>query len=531
MPRAEGLAGSVEASGMVAGRKMSARVRGCRITLATPLVALFAAGASAQSVPRLLVVRGDETDALTHVRAFDQDLQESVGMATVLYGKGTVTATGSPSLGQWLSTYGTSTGGIKVLDAGGAWSPHPGLPHAAYALAATRDGTVLAAGYSTLSAVGPDGAVSWSVPGIPAVYYQSLAVTPGGHAWLAAGTGLSALLWRVEIATGTLLEETWLAQGDGWFTWYTATDARSWPDGSVWVAQSTPGVEPYLYFGAKVRRSSGGAVLQEVPAGTAGYMSPFNHRFEVDGAGRILTVDVSYSWCWCAPETLLVASDPDTPELPEVLHDFGRDVHGIRLGPTGRDLFAIVEDDPYTSERRLARLNLSTGARSTVPLGGPASGYATWGFPAGDTTGWTWAFSVDPAGDPDGDGAPNRAETGAGSDPYDPDSRPDGPQVGLWFPSDDSLTITLHDPDGVRHPAKGLDLATFVVLADGDTDVAPLLQPYFVDAQPSPDGRTLTFSWAGLPPLTDSKVRVEARVTDRTGAVGRDWQVTPPGDL
>ena len=73
MPRAEGLAGSVEASGMVAGRKMSARVRGCRITLATPLVALFAAGASAQSVPRLLVVRGDETDALTHVRAFDQD--------------------------------------------------------------------------------------------------------------------------------------------------------------------------------------------------------------------------------------------------------------------------------------------------------------------------------------------------------------------------------------------------------------------------------------------------------------------------
>jgi len=418
-----------------------------------------------------------------------------------------------------------------VLDAGGAWSPHPGLPHAAYALAATRDDTVLAAGYALLSAVGRDGAVSWSVPGIPAVYDQSLALAAGGEAWLAAGTGLSALLWRVDASSGSLLEETWLAQGDGWFTWYTATDARAWPDGSVWVAQSTPGSEPYLYFGAKLRRSSGGVVLQEVPAGTAGYMSPYNSRFEVDGAGRILTVDVSYSWCWCAPETRLVAADPDAPGLPELLHDFARDIHGIRLGPTGREVFAIVEDGPYSADRRLARLNLSTGARSTVPLGGPVDGWDSWEFPVGDSTGWTWAFSVDPAGDPDGDGSPNRVETGAGSDPYDPDSRPDGPRVGLWFPTDDSLAITLHDPDGVRHATKGLDLATFVVLADGDTDVAPLLQPYFAGATPAPDGKTLTFTWSGMPPLTGSKVRVEARVMDRTGAVGMDWQVTPPGDL
>ncbi|MBM3985745.1 MAG: hypothetical protein FJ296_08690 [Planctomycetes bacterium] len=68
------------------------------------LVALLAASASTQSVPRLLVVRGDESDLLTHVRAFDRDLQEGVGMATTLYGKGTVRAAFAPPLGQWLAT-------------------------------------------------------------------------------------------------------------------------------------------------------------------------------------------------------------------------------------------------------------------------------------------------------------------------------------------------------------------------------------------------------------------------------------------
>src|SRR5262249_54861430 len=137
--------------------------------------------------------------------------------------------------------------------------------------------------------------------------------------------------------------------------------------------------------------------------------------------------------------------------------------------------------------RRLARLNLETGVQSTVPIPDQPEGYDAYAFPPGDATGWTYASAVDTAGDDDGDGIGNGAECAAGSDPYDPESRPDGPFVGLSFSAEHAVVLTIRDSDGLRDPQKGLDFGSLQLLWNGGQDVLPLLWPYITSITVTPD--------------------------------------------
>jgi hypothetical protein len=69
------------------------------------------------------------------------------------------------------------------------------------------------------------------------------------------------------------------------------------------------------------------------------------------------------------------------------------------------------------------------------------------------------------------------------------------------------------------------------LLAGAHGDVFPLLLPFVTSVQISPDGTSGTIVFGGLPLADGLKLPLEARATDKTGAVGWDWAVTPPGDL
>jgi hypothetical protein len=64
-----------------------------------------------------------------------------------------------------------------------------------------------------------------------------------------------------------------------------------------------------------------------------------------------------------------------------------------------------------------------------------------------------------------------------------------------------------------------------------DGDVFPLLLPFATSFHLSADGSTGTLVFGRLPLAEGLELPLEARATDRTGAVGWDWAVTPPGDL
>ncbi len=150
----------------------------------------------------------------------------------------------------------------------------------------------------------------------------------------------------------------------------------------------------------------------------------------------------------------------------------------------------------------------------------------------GDHTGWVYANVVDQNGDNDGDGASNRTETLAASNPFDPLSRPEGPKVYLSFaPTTNAIVLTYVDPDGLLDPAGGLDLSSLQLLTGAGTNVWAFILPFLTTVDVTSDLTHATATFGLLPLPSDLKIRLEARVTDLTGAEGWDWQVTPPGDL
>ena len=80
-------------------------------------------------------------------------------------------------------------------------------------------------------------------------------------------------------------------------------------------------------------------------------------------------------------------------------------------------------------------------------------------------------------------------------------------------------------------PVGGLDVPTLSVKLGPYGEVFNFLLPFLTFVQFSPDLTEATVVFGALPLASDLKWELEATVADKTGAVGWDWQVTPPGDL
>jgi hypothetical protein len=195
-------------------------------------------------------------------------------------------------------------------------------------------------------------------------------------------------------------------------------------------------------------------------------------------------------------------------------------------GPTGEEMFLTINYS-QPNQRGLARINLVTGVQSSIPK------YPQWFnlyIPYGDPTGWNWARIIDPQGDNDGDGHKNFEETQAGSNPYDAQSRPDGPKVYLWFlPGTNAIALRFMDRDGLLNPAYGLDLTSLKLLAGPYGDILPLLWSFVSKVTVSPAGDDATVEFGNLPIPSNLKLRLDVEAADKTGAKASDWQITPPG--
>jgi hypothetical protein len=203
----------------------------------------------------------------------------------------------------------------------------------------------------------------------------------------------------------------------------------------------------------------------------------------------------------------------------------GAGVLGYALGPSGEELFAVTAQIP---SYRLVRVNLVTGVRSARSL----DPFISNGIGNGDPTGFIWANVLDQGGDNDGDGASNRTETLAGTSPYDATSRPQGPKVYLDFAqSNNAIILRLSDPDGLLDPTGGLNVPSLSVKIGPYGEVFPILLQFLTLVQLSPDGTQATAFFGALPFATDAELTVDASVADKTGAIGWDWQITPPGEL
>jgi hypothetical protein len=139
--------------------------------------------------------------------------------------------------------------------------------------------------------------------------------------------------------------------------------------------------------------------------------------------------------------------------------------HNFTLSANGDELWTVVgsASQPY----RLFKVSLSTGQVSSPPL---ETSLAWLKLPSGDSMGYDLASIVDPGGDADGDGFPNRVEVDAGSVPYDVGSTPSGPRTYVTFQPGVPIALTFIDSDGVLGPA-GLDLSSVSLTIDDGPNI------------------------------------------------------------
>ncbi len=369
---------------------------------------------------------------------------------------------------------------------------------------------LLAAG--PLYALFTSGSVLWTNPAGPVLftfYPQFLEYTPNGELWMggAGGSFQNPRLVQVDPGNGAVLDiKDYPGSGQ--------VGPVAAPDGSFWS-----------FFGTKLTHLVGLQIVQQTQSGISGAYSSASLR--VDAAGDVL---------------LRVIDKPQPFQTDKVVHLDGETLavlgeyllggaitdYGIAVGPTGEDVYVSGGKPPEYS-RRLWRVNLVTGTASSVSLAdlGPS-----WDLPRGDPTGFIWANVRDQQGDADGDGAANRAETLAGSHPFDATSRPEGPKVYVSFaPTTNALVLTYVDPDGLFDPQRGLDLSTLSVTIGNFGNVFYFLLPFATALDLSADMKKATLTIGALPLPSNKKWQVEATVADLTGATGWDWQVTPPGEL
>ena len=432
---------------------------------------------------------------------------------------------------------------VLRLDAAGQVIDSVITPQFVSSLVAGQHGNVFGRVNSTGGAMGldADGDVLWASPFGGAFWWFGWAdtivkpcLTAGGELWFGGlkecFAGESPLLAHVDTRDGGFPGAISFP-GFSQCQYGRIYQLAAALDGSMWaMVAGLPGAG----FGLKLARTDGASVFQIIAHDSlwnGTYVSPY---LCVDGLGQLLCDVFSHQSCyeiWCnCWGTAIRRYDPQLG-VSTATYELGGVLHGFTLGPTGEELFAAIAQQPApaSSPARLVRVNLVTGARSTVPM---PSEWPFFAVPHGDPTGFVFANTVDRVGDADGDGDGNGVETAAGSNPFNPESRPEGPKVYVSFaPVTNAIAMTLFDPDGLRHATKGIDFGTMSVTVGGSGNVFWALLGFVTEASLSADGKTAHVVFGGLPLASDLKLRVEMSVRDRTGAIGWDWQATPPGDL
>jgi hypothetical protein len=456
---------------------------------------------------------------------------------TVLPGFGTVDSTSRLSIdGQgvaWIPFY-LQPAGIERMQADGSlFSPAP-VPDNLVSCACSADGDAFAltmgAPWGHVSGFGHDGQFLWTnsqgimpYAGAP----TRLLITTQGHVWIGGVATPPGKFWY-----RTLLTEVSTENGGVERTYWPPDLTRGFGDevlpefvatidGTMWMHRYGPAsVTP---FGA-MENTDGTTILQSfnVDQGQNGQTA----AVRVDGAGQLFMV--SKGDVIDKGGNKLLRVDPASPDSPAATYVMGGLITGHALGASGDEAFAMVAPFAAPLTRRLERVNLVTGRKSSIPTD-------TWydaTLAYGDPTGFVFANTVDRQGDNDGDGIPNGVETAAHSNPFDALSRPDGPKVFIDFvPGSNAPVLILRDPDGLLDERKGLDLAKLSLKVGGYGEVFPNLLPFVTAVDFSPDRTQARVVFGALHLADNAQLKFEARVTDLTGAVGWDFQVSPPGDL
>jgi hypothetical protein len=398
------------------------------------------------------------------------------------------------------------------------------LGHNPVGLGMTAEGTVYALTTLQLTANGPiykvsnDGTILWANSAAPLLYTgdypDHFAVTSTGGTFVGGNSKgpcgcefLHPFVVGVSLADGGVLRTETFPTG-------SIIDLTGSIDGALW---GLPG---------GLTKMDGHSVLAQFSV--AGGYSGATGQIRVNGDGDVWLV--SPSGAEGAEGSLIrLFSQFDGSLIHEM--NMGGTIIGFSLGPSGDDAFAVIATFvPPTFPRRLVRLNLVTGVRSTVPL------TATFGTSAymcnGDPTGFHFANVIDQQSDNDGDGIANGVETASRSNPFDPLSRPSGPKVFIDFVAGtNALKLDFQDPDGLVDPQGGLDISSLSLTIANYGNVFNYLWPFATGLDVSPDLTQASLTFGALPLPNNKKWQIEARVSDLTGAVGWDWQVTPPGDL
>jgi hypothetical protein len=437
----------------------------------------------------------------------------------------------------WIALDSLNVTKLVKIAPDGTLLPTTLIGHNPVSVAASSWGTVYAATRVPLSFPGPLYAVSsagsvlwssWKGPGLfKGAYAEYPALGSDGSLWLGGyssfacpgcGSKYLPVLVRMDPANGVVLNKLVLPQTGPFDTVLMYMAAA--PDGTLWTLQTG---NPVLAGNPLVNTDDSGVLkLHPVQGGTNGVIT----QIRVDAAGDVWTVNPKAPEQGNLGSKLLLFSGDDGSLL--AAHDLEGLIVGYALGASGEDIVAVVNDFIVPGKRRLVRVSLVTGRRSSRPF---ESSHTASVMANGDPTGFIYANVVDQLGDNDGDGAANRVETLAGSSPYDPLSRPEGPKVYLDFTANDAIILTFKDPDGLLDPAGGLDVGSISVTAGRYGEIFPFLLSFLTFVQVSPDLTEATAVFGALPLAAGLKLTLDVRVADRTGAVGWDWQVTPPGEL
>ena len=373
-----------------------------------------------------------------------------------------------------------------------------------------------------LYAVDGLGTIQWANPAGPTSYTgnypRAMAVTSNTDLWIGDHTAGAcgcefnyAELTQLDPLSGDIIRKVELPHtGVQTLLRYIAASA----EGSIWVT-TQGGSQAWLY------QVDATGILLSYPI-----LATFNGsiaQVRVDAHGDVWAPGPNAQ---AGGAFIYKYSQADGSVLSQV--DMGGGVIGYALGSSGEELFAVAANGS-ASDRRLVRLNLVTGRKSSRVIDPP---FTRSGIGNGDPTGFVWANVLDQGGDNDGDGATNRQETLSGTSPYDSASRPSGPKASIDFAlANNAIILKLSDPDGLLHPTGGLHVPSLSVKVGAFGEVFPILLQFLTFVQLSPDQTQATLFFGALPFATGAKLTVDASVADKTGAVGWDWQVTPPGDL
>jgi hypothetical protein len=492
--------------------------------------------AEAQVDDSVIVYGEDATTGADVVLRFDRNLNLASATFPPPTGfLGKVSALAVDGLGRHWITWGPlGSTDLFRMDNSGAPMSSVTLGHNPVFVVSDADGRMCALTRIPLSASGPmysvdaDGTLLWSNPAglLPYLgsFPQQLVVTTSGELWIGGVTPIDGrgmdkgLLVRVDTATGDVLQSFQLPDlGDGLDELLAQFVGA--PDGTMWAMHG--GTFDGLW---RLVNTDGEKALQSFPIDGGSNSTPADLR--MDGQGRLY---IRNNWDQLGQNgDKLLRYNPADPSSIEATYSLGGFIQGYALGATGEDVFAVISELKFPFDRRFERINLVTGVKSSVPLD-PVWFDTT--IARGDPTGFIYANVVDRGGDNDGDGAPNGAETAAGSNPFDAQSRPEGPKVHIGFTPANAIMLTYEDPDGLLDPVGGLDLTTLSLTAGNYGEVFSFLVPFLNFVDVSPDGTKATAVFGGLPLAAGLKIELEAAVADLSGAVGWDWQVTPPGDL